>query len=250
MPGARNRRDDPLSRIEFEGWCPVCEAEVRFASADEWYRDNLKCGSCGSLPRERALAVVLDMSYPSWYRMALHECGPIERGISRKLADMAALYGSYIATDFDPTLLKGSTLRGDVRNENLEDQTFPDECFDLVVSLDVMEHVNKPDRAVREVWRTLKQGGAYVFTTPTWSDQPVSRRRAEYLPGGEIRHLAEPEYHGGSSGERSLVTFTYGLDLPQLITDWAPFDVAAFKFADQTRGILGDMTDVYLCRKR
>ena len=54
------------------------------------------------------------------------------------------------------------------RNEDLEALTFPDASFDLTVTLDVMEHVNQPDVVLREVARTLRPGGAYLFTVPTY----------------------------------------------------------------------------------
>ena len=70
------------------------------------------------------------------------------------------------------------------RNENLEALSFPDAGFDLTVTLDVMEHVNQPDAVLREVARTLKPGGAYLFTVPTYKSRVASERRAHYRPDG------------------------------------------------------------------
>lgn len=46
--------------------------------------------------------------------------------------------------------------------------TFPyaDETFDLVVSFDVLEHVEDDGRMVREMWRVLKPGGRVFAGTP------------------------------------------------------------------------------------
>jgi hypothetical protein len=46
------------------------------------------------------------------------------------------------------------------------------------------------------------------------------------------------------------VTFDYGHDLPELISEWAPFDVEIRRFVDRSRGILGEMNDVIICTKR
>lgn len=43
---------------------------------------------------------------------------------------------------------------------------FPDEHFDLVLSLDVIEHVPDPDGLARELARVLKPGGLALVTTP------------------------------------------------------------------------------------
>lgn len=41
-----------------------------------------------------------------------------------------------------------------------------DETFDVVVSLDVFEHIPDTERHLREVWRVLRPGGTYALATP------------------------------------------------------------------------------------
>jgi len=43
---------------------------------------------------------------------------------------------------------------------------FPDNFFDLVVSAWVLEHLDRPEQAFREVYRVLKPGGRVIFLTP------------------------------------------------------------------------------------
>jgi ubiquinone/menaquinone biosynthesis C-methylase UbiE len=43
---------------------------------------------------------------------------------------------------------------------------FPDNMFDLVCSLDVIEHIQNPDKYLAEIVRVLKAGGKYFLTTP------------------------------------------------------------------------------------
>jgi SAM-dependent methyltransferase len=225
------------------GHCPICQAGAEFTARHEWYRDHLLCSGCGSIPRERAMALVLERYFPHWRTLAIHESSPVPRGISLKLKRECA---GYIASQLFPGETLGSIVRG-FRNENLEAQTFPDRCFDLVVTLDVMEHINKPDLVLREVARTLKPGGAYLFTTPTYKGKVRSERRALYRPDGTIEHLSEPEYHGNPvSDAGSLVTFHYGYDLAELIFEWSGMDVEVLRFQDRHHGIIGEFTDVYL----
>jgi SAM-dependent methyltransferase len=228
------------------GHCPICDAEVRFRARQAWYRDHLFCSGCGSIPRERALALVLDRRFPDWRGYAIHESSPADRGISAKLARDCP---GYVASQFFPGEPLGATVRG-FRNENLEALSFPEASFDLTVSLDVMEHVNQPDQVLREVRRTLRPGGAYLFTVPTYKGKVASERRAFYRPDGGVDHLAEPEYHGNPvSDAGSLVTFHYGYDFAELISAWSGLDVEIVRFHDHRHGVIGDFTEVYLATR-
>lgn len=226
------------------GYCPICDTEVTFSAAYDWYRDHLLCSRCGSIPRERALALELNKRFPAWRKLSIHESSPGPRGISPKLKKECS---GYIASQFFPDAEPGAMVLGS-RNEDLAAQTFPDEMFDVVISLDVMEHVNEPDRVMREIVRTLKPGGSYLFTAPTYKHLVASERRARYREDGSVEHLAEPEYHGNPvSDQGSLVTFHYGYDLPELIHQWSGMDVEVVRFHSHNYGIIGEFTEVYVC---
>jgi SAM-dependent methyltransferase len=225
------------------GFCPICAGEVRFQARQAWFRDHLFCSACRSIPRERGLALVLERRFPDWRGLAIHESSPADRGISRKIREGAP---GYVASQFFPGEAPGTTVRG-FRNENLEAMTFPDASFDLVVTLDVMEHVNQPDTVLREVRRTLRPGGAYLFTVPTYKGKVASERRAHYREDGSVEHMAEPEYHGNPvSDAGSLVTFHYGYDFAELIHAWSGFEVEVMRFHDHRHGVIGEFTEVYL----
>jgi SAM-dependent methyltransferase len=245
MAGAMT--DDPRPPVyDRAGFCPICGRAVRFEARHPWYRDNLHCSGCGSIPRERALALVLERRFPGWRRLAIHESSPADRGISRKLARECP---GYVGTQFFPGEPPGVTVRG-FRNENLEALSFPDAAFDLTITLDVMEHVNQPDTVLREVRRTLKTGGAYLFTVPTYKQRVASERRAHYKPDGSVEHMAEPEYHGNPVDDAgSLVTFHYGYDFAELIAAWSGLGVEVTRFCDPFHGVIGEFTEVYLATR-
>jgi len=52
---------------------------------------------------------------------------------------------------------------------DIEHIPFPDNTFDVVVSLGVMEYLESDEQALREVWRVLKPGGRAVIAIPNGS---------------------------------------------------------------------------------
>jgi len=230
------------------GRCPICEQDTVFEARHPWFRDHLICQTCpgGSIPRERAVMQVIRELKPNWKARSIHESSPVGRGASVVLARDCA---GYVATQFYADVPRG-TYRDGARCEDLEQQTFDDESFDLVVTQDVMEHIFHPDRAYREIWRTLKPGGLYIHTTPIYKDRVTTERRAAIEPDGTVIHLAEPEYHGNPVDPKgSLVTFHYGYDLADLIAEWTSFDVEIRRFHQHSSGIVAEFSEVIVCRK-
>jgi len=113
-------------------------------------------------------------------------------------------------------------------------------------------HVFHPEKAYSEVYRTLKPGGYYIHTFPIqkWRAEAAACT-ARLTPDGQVEHLIEtPEYHGNPISDKgSLVTFYYGYDISKQIAEWAPFDVRIIRFWDQYHGVIGEYTDVTVCRK-
>jgi ubiquinone/menaquinone biosynthesis C-methylase UbiE len=52
---------------------------------------------------------------------------------------------------------------GDARNLK-----YPDNFFDIVVSLDVFEHIDNDAKAINETWRVLKKSGYLIFSVPAF----------------------------------------------------------------------------------
>ena len=190
---------------------------------------------------------VLEDVAPSWRDQSIHEGSPGGRGTSIILARECA---KYVPSQFFPSIARGQTHNG-VRCEDLENQTFEDACFDIVITQDVMEHVFYPEKAHQEIARTLKPGGVHIHTTPIYKDLAKTRMCARLLPDGTIEHLEPPEYHGNPVDEKgSLLTIRYGYDIVDLIAEWAAFDVELRRFHDRTHGIIAEFNDVIVCRRR
>ena len=181
----RQRCDRSLSmdRRVNEGWCACCRAETRFEETGVWLRDQYLCVRCQSIPRFRAINLTLDKYFPGWEQLELHESSPCNDFIRRYNTHYSSSY-------FFEDVPLGSEERG-TRCENLERLTYPDNTFDLFVTQDVLEHVFNPDRAVAEIMRVVKPGGAHVFTAPKHKGLRLTAPRAA-LEQGEIRYLLDP----------------------------------------------------------
>jgi SAM-dependent methyltransferase len=178
--------------------------------------------------------------------MSIHESSPLGRGASLLLRESCA---SYTATYFQPNDPTGQMVRG-YRNEDLEEQTFADESFDLVVTQDVMEHVLDPDRAFAEIARTLRPGGAHVFTTPLVNRNRPSEVWARRLDDGSIQHEHPPEYHGNPLGDGgSLVSMHWGFDIVEHIHRASGLFSLLAHIDDLDRGIRGRLNEVVITFK-
>lgn len=65
----------------------------------------------------------------------------------------------------DKTLSRRSNLQQMVFDD-MTKSSLPDSTFDCVVAVEVLEHVERDDLFVKEVYRVLKPGGVFVMTTP------------------------------------------------------------------------------------
>jgi Zn ribbon nucleic-acid-binding protein len=241
-PGPAPHSAAPL--LDVEGVCPVCDRQTRFQSWSEWLRDGLICVRCHSLPRERAFYTVLERVRPDWRGVAIHESSPSD-GESKLRRECPG----YVPTHFNPDLPRGAE-GPDWRNEDLEDQTFADESFDVVVTQDVFEHLLDPGRAIREIARTLKPGGLHIATVPLVRRDGVSTRRARRDADGEVEHLQEAAHHRNPiDPEGSLVTIDWGYDIADFFDREAGLNTTIWSLDDLSRGIRAELIEVLVSRK-
>lgn len=226
------------------GKCPICEKRTIFIKTGPWLRDQLLCNRCRSIPRWRALVHVLETRFPNWREMRIHESSP-GGPASQKLARECR---SYLATHFFPDVPAGQ-MKDNFRCENLEEQTFPDESFDLVVTSDVFEHILDPARAFSEIARTLRPGGAHVFTVP-WYWWKKTLVRAVRGDDGAVINLEPPDYHGNPISDKgSLVVTEWGPDLCDFIYRASGLTTTAILIRDMKMGIAGEFGEVFISTK-
>ena len=229
------------------GFCYSCNQTTQFTARQTWWRDHYLCDHCGSIPRERALMYCIEKFYPAWREKVIHESSPVLRGTSLRLKKETK---AYLPTQYFPGVERGLIHSG-FRNEDLEQLTFQNESIDLHVTQDVFEHIFDPAQAFREIARTLRPGGAHLFTTPLVNKISPTEWCARKGPNGTIEHLIDPpEYPGNPvSREGSLVTVHWGFDILKFIHDACGLFTEMVYIDALELGIRAEFIEVLITRK-
>jgi len=133
----------------------------------------------------------------------------------------------------------GEEIEG-VRCEDLQRLSFVDEDFDLLIHTSVLEHVPRPEWALKECHRVLKPDAAMIFEVPL-SDPGSAHLRKKSIRRVDTtkeknEFLLEPVYHGDPlSDSGSLVYTDLGMDIVDTL---------------KTIGFSVDVRDLYLHRSR
>jgi SAM-dependent methyltransferase len=90
-------------------------------------------------------------------------------GSGRNMIELARL-GSVTGVELSETSVELARERdaGEVISGSVLEMPFPDDSFDLAVSLDVIEHLEDDLGALRELRRTVAPGGALLVTVPAY----------------------------------------------------------------------------------
>ncbi|MBX7052577.1 MAG: class I SAM-dependent methyltransferase [Flavobacteriales bacterium] len=92
-------------------------------------------------------------------------------------------------TEYADAQIKNGEARGIVMKQGpLDDQTFTHVSFDVITSIEVIEHINNPLDEIRHIHRMLRQGGLFFCTTPNFN--ALSR----YYLGDAYNIISYPEH--------------------------------------------------------
>lgn len=222
--------------------CPVCNAFLitlhrsvisdqlarSWSLSEDWVafmdqRDGEICLGCGASLRIRHLALAISqwanptqgdndclrravqtLSGQGLHVAEINNCGSIHQFL-QMIPGMC--YSEY------------SPDRAGVTKEDLMKLSYPENCFDLAVHSDTLEHVPDVDTALHELFRILKPGGVTIFTVPIIADGRATIRRAS-AAGETITHHLPPAYHGGSmqTTEQYLVFSEFGTDFIDMVS--------------------------------
>ncbi len=170
-----------------------------------------RCTACGFVSGEPRVAIKPEEHYAATYATApppqpyaryREWLARAEREIGRgRLLEVGAGAGGFVTAALergwrvDATEISESGARrlertgAQVHHGPLENARYPDGCFDLAVSLEVVEHVDEPLAHLREIARVTRPGGLLLLTTPNFDG--ASRRRF-----GLAWRVVDPEHLG------------------------------------------------------
>lgn len=155
------------------------------------------------------MAAVEDHASAPWHRMAILNLGDVrgkrvlEIGCGRGgfSGYLAAQGAQLTAADFSDEAVAiarralSSEPNVDVMVADIENIPFPDETFDIVVSLETLEHVPSPQRGLRELVRVAKKGGRILTSTPNYISIDGLYRIYLWARGRVFTELGQPINH-------------------------------------------------------
>ncbi len=177
------------------------------------WRESLICPVCGLNNRQRAIAWALKRAME---KKLGAEGRRVDLYMAEQVTRMYALLSGWnesvvcVGSEYLGDELAGGTVVDGLRHENAEQLSFEDGSFDFVLSAEVLEHVNSPQRAIAEIYRVLRPGGELFLSIPFDFTRKHNSTRAR-IENRNIVHLAEPAYHGNPlSADGSLVFTDFG----------------------------------------
>lgn len=165
----RMRTVDMLSlRRHYDEQVPTVEEEFALWGAYHQHRHELRYDLVAKAVRAAVPAGgrVLDVGCGSALVADLLADLPL-RYVGTDLAHHHLVYALGKQRPSDPRLSRS------VAAAAAEQLPFADASFDVVVMSEVIEHLVRPELAVREVARVLRPGGAFVMTTNNASEMPL-----------------------------------------------------------------------------
>jgi SAM-dependent methyltransferase len=190
--------------------------------------------------------LTIEKYYPNWKNLKIHETSPLNRGASLKLKRFCEFY---FATQYYPKEIPGIEING-FRNENLEKMTFSDESFDIIISQDVLEHIYNPEIAFKEIARTLKPGGAHIFSVPLINKHNKSEIWARLGNNDELVFVNNPEYHGNPIDPKgSPVTMHWGFDIVDYIKKSSQLETTIEHIDDLYHGVRAEYIEILVSKK-
>lgn len=217
--------DDELNRT----WGLSSKLRKRFN-----LREGAVCKHCGANKRAQGLAqAILDSKFGCG-ATSLREWVDKANQKGLKVCELNSCHELH-------STLKGLTHLtyaeyGTATQQDIEQLTYDDNEFDLVLHSETLEHVSQPDVAMDECRRVINDSGLVIFTTPVlWSRR--TRRRAT-KKNGLIKKLLPASYHAQQTDDY-LVFQEYGHDIDALLgcdVVYAEPESQSFVFSSEKRG--------------
>ena len=214
------------------GRCKICGRRTLFLVEKDNLKESLKCVHCRAWLRLRFIAEQLIELFSQSHAESLSDLVKEEGVRSLKIYSAQASgpihnvlknCPGYVCSEYFDLVPSGKIIDG-VLCENLQELSFPDDEFDLVMHTAVLEHVRKPEQVLNECHRVIKPGGYLLFEVPMtdpWAEnaRPRTIHRVD-TSGDEDKFILEPIYHNDPIRSGGALVYTdFGMDVSNLLTD-------------------------------
>lgn len=195
-----------------EGYkCPCCNNKVKFflPYGTKRQRVNAMCPKCGAMERDRLQRVFFQnlTELESKSGKILHVAP--EQAQYNYLKQRFGV--GYISADIDanaPNVMK---------QEDLRSLSFCDECFDIVICNQVLEHIpTNVDDAIRQIARVLKPDGFVIITVPIDLKSETLEDPSIKTDSDRIRYYGEANHYRMFGKDFSERLFSNGLKSVQV----------------------------------
>lgn len=223
-------------------YCPICEHSfVTFLPYGVRKRPNAQCPGCQSLERQRLIWMFARQQGLFERPLRLLHVSP-EKVFFNKFSKDPRI--DYVPVDKFAPGYDGAYPKG-TQNVDITDIPFPDNSFDAILCIHVLEHVPDDALAMRELYRVLKPSGWAIIQVPL-----DKKRDTTY----EDFSIVDPQAREQAFGQPDHVRW-YGLDYADRLSA-AGFEVTVSPFAQTfpdaevfRLGLPLD-EDIYYCTKR
>jgi len=224
-----NRMLQSRHPFTYPAYCVVCEKTTKMRiswmyggwsnmteSIHPAWTETGVCESCGLNSRMRALYDFLKNRIHIETDMRAYIAEEVTPFFRKLKSVLPKLMGSEF---IGPNIQSGKKVPSGkflkrIRHEDLTNLSFENNSFDLMITLDVFEHIPNFQSAFQESYRILDSNGLLVFTIPFFFDRENTTIRATIDHKGEINHILPPEIHGNPvSKEGSLCFQNFGWDI-------------------------------------
>ena len=255
--------DSDIQQGIFSGRCNLNDQPTIFHITDTNLRENVFASTTQSKNRQRQLICALSIAlFDEPYAALPQICRHINQQRLRVyIAEAHGVLFEHLRLYVSPPLLRcseywgtayssGSYTNG-IRHEDLQQSSFVDESFDIIITADVMEHIPDAKQAEREIVRILRPGGIYCFTIPLDITAQHDIVCAQLDEQGNIIHLTEPRYDDDplrpETGSLIYRQFSYN-DVHQRFSAMGCHH-RGYSFVTKTLGMIGENPPVHIVRK-
>lgn len=229
--------------VNIHGFCQICKKQTKFYIDSLWlnndtvnFRERMGCPNCGLNNRQRFLLewVLKAKKNRNNYQIFIYE------QVTPLYNKFKEIYPKTIGSEYLGAEYSSGTVINGIRHEDATCLSFSDDSFDLVLSLDVYEHIFDLEKGLKEAFRILKPMGKMIFSIPFYPADDTTQKRAEIIDG-KIIFLKEPQYHGNPVSEKgSLVVYDISWDCFDIIKKCGFSEVYMVAGYNRLTGNMGD----------